>query len=169
MVPFTAWTESQIFSNIRRDFHICSLLSYRDRVYRYADSARLVPAAGRSYIKGPYRLSPRRQFSPRIPQPTDIQSSNPISLSPPPLIMARSSQTPIDRKRRLTLPCNRCSTVSILDWRMQLNNFLQVNGGTARLQYVEIVNGPAHKPTWHCTAYSESGAPQCRVCSGLPP
>jgi hypothetical protein len=47
-------------------------------------------------------------------------------------------------------------TASILDWRMQLNNYLQVNGGTTRLQYMDVASGPAHKPTWHCTAYSES-------------
>jgi hypothetical protein len=38
---------------------------------------------------------------------------------------------------------------------MQLNNFLQVNGGTTRLQYLDVPSGPAHKPTWHCTAYSK--------------
>ena len=50
---------------------------------------------------------------------------------------------------------------------MQLNNFLQVNGGTHRLQYVEVVSGPAHKPTWACTAYSESNVLQHRVYLGL--
>lgn len=39
---------------------------------------------------------------------------------------------------------------------MQLNNFLQVNGGTTRLQYLDVPSGPAHKPTWHCTTYSKS-------------
>jgi len=47
---------------------------------------------------------------------------------------------------------------------MQLNNFLQVNGGTARLQYMEVVSGPAHKPVWHCTAYSKSEASPYGVC-----
>lgn len=43
------------------------------------------------------------------------------------------------------------------DWRMQLNNFLQVNGGTARLQYVDVVSGPTQEPIWHSTAYSRLG------------
>ena len=47
---------------------------------------------------------------------------------------------------------------------MQLNNFLQVNGGTRRLQYVDVASGPAHRPTWHCTVYSESGVSPCDVC-----
>jgi hypothetical protein len=50
---------------------------------------------------------------------------------------------------------------------MQLNNFLQVNGGTGRLQYVDVVSGPAHRPTWHCTIYSKSDVPQYRVCLSL--
>ncbi|KAF9786709.1 hypothetical protein BJ322DRAFT_667790 [Thelephora terrestris] len=49
--------------------------------------------------------------------------------------MARSSQTPTDH------------------WRMQLNNYLQVNGGAQRLRYLDVPSGPAHKPTWSCTAY----------------
>ena len=51
---------------------------------------------------------------------------------------------------------------------MQLNNFLQVNGGTQRLQYVDNASGPAHRPTWHCTIYSESDVPQCRICLDPP-
>lgn len=51
---------------------------------------------------------------------------------------------------------------------MQLNNFLQVNGGTGRLQYVDVVSGPAHQPTWHCTAYSKSGVPSHYVYLDLP-
>jgi len=39
---------------------------------------------------------------------------------------------------------------------MRLNNFLQVNGGTRRLQYVDVSVGPAHRPTWSSTVYSES-------------
>ena len=46
---------------------------------------------------------------------------------------------------------------------MQLNNFLQVNGGTRRLQYVDVASGPAHRPTWHCTVYSRSEIPPCHV------
>lgn len=63
---------------------------------------------------------------------------------------------------------NRCSATSVLDWRMQLNNFLQVNGGTGRLRYVDLASGPAHKPTWHCTAYSESEVLPRHVYLDLP-
>ena len=52
-------------------------------------------------------------------------------------------------------------------WRVQLNNFLQVNGGTHRLQYVEVAGGPAHEPAWHCTVYSESTVLQHRIYLGL--
>ena len=79
--------------------------------------------------------------------------------------MARSSQTLSDRKRRLILLVgNRCSTTSILGYRMQLNNYLQLNGGTSRLQYVDVASGPAHKPTWHCTIYGGSEGPGCCAC-----
>lgn len=50
-------------------------------------------------------------------------------------------------------------TVSILDWRMRLNNYLQVNGGAKRLHYVDIASGSAHKLTWSSTAYSKSDVP----------
>ena len=50
---------------------------------------------------------------------------------------------------------------------MQLVNFLQVNGGSGRLQYVDVASGPAHRPTWHCTAYSKSGVPPCSTFSDL--
>ena len=40
---------------------------------------------------------------------------------------------------------------------MQLNNFLQVNGGTARLQYIDVVSGPTQEPIWHSAAYSRLG------------
>ena len=56
--------------------------------------------------------------------------------------------------------CNTCPAISILDWRMQLNNFLEVNGGTTRLQYVDVPSGPVHKLTWHCTIYSEFNVPR---------
>lgn len=47
---------------------------------------------------------------------------------------------------------------------MQLNNFLQVNGGTHRLQYVDIVSGPEDTATWTSTAYSKFAVLSCSLC-----
>ena len=55
-----------------------------------------------------------------------------------------------------------------IGYRGLLNNFLQSNGGTGRLRYVDATSGPAHQPTWNCTAYSKSGVPCHRVCLDLP-
>ena len=38
---------------------------------------------------------------------------------------------------------------------MQLNNYLQINGGINRLHYVDIVSGPAHRPIWSTTVFSK--------------
>jgi len=53
-------------------------------------------------------------------------------------------------------------------WRGVLNNYLQVNGGTGRLRYVDAASGPAHQPTWNCTVYSKSDVPYHHVCLDLP-
>ena len=53
------------------------------------------------------------------------------------------------------------------NWRTRLNNFLMHNGGTERLKYMYKPIGPAHQPTWHCTAYSKSDVPLCDVCLEL--
>ena len=50
-------------------------------------------------------------------------------------------------------------TVPILGWRLELNNLLQVSGGSNRLHYVDIASGPAHRPTWSSTAHSKSDVP----------
>ena len=62
---------------------------------------------------------------------------------------------------------NPLPTTFISDWRMQLNNFLQVNGGVGRLRYVDLPSGPAHKPTWHCTTYSKSPLTLCGAHSDI--
>jgi len=36
---------------------------------------------------------------------------------------------------------------------MQLNNFLQSQGGTSRLDWHEWMNGPIHQPRWHFVCY----------------
>ena len=55
-----------------------------------------------------------------------------------------------------------------IGYRERLNGFLQANGGPGRLRYVDVVSGPAHKPTWHCTAYSKSDVPYHHICLDLP-
>ena len=51
---------------------------------------------------------------------------------------------------------------------MQLKNFLQANGGIERLQYIGIVSGPPHRPTWASTAYSRSDVAPYGTCLHLP-
>lgn len=135
-------------------------------VYRYTDSARFNPAAGRSYIKGSYRPPHPHQLLPlaflgqRLSNhrilllPPNYCSAWPVPPNNPPLTVS-VVRSHLDNTR---------PTTSILDWRMQLNNFLQVNGGAARLKYIEVVSGPAHKPVWRCTAYSKFESPPCDVC-----
>ena len=41
-----------------------------------------------------------------------------------------------------------------LDWRMHLNNYLSVNGGTDRLRWETSQTGPAHAPIWTAIAMS---------------
>jgi len=53
-------------------------------------------------------------------------------------------------------------------YRERLNHFLQANGGTGRLKYVDVVNGPPHKAIWNCTVYSKSDVPYYHTCLDLP-
>ena len=39
------------------------------------------------------------------------------------------------------------------DYRVQLNNYLQANGGTQRLSWGNIKDGPEHRPNWTAHAY----------------
>lgn len=41
-----------------------------------------------------------------------------------------------------------------LDWRMQLNNYLQANGGVRLLSWEVYQSGPLHQPSWTAIAYS---------------
>jgi len=78
-----------------------------------------------------------------------------------------SNQPPSGCKCCLILPCQHISNCPSTDWRMLLNNFLQINGGTRRLQYIDVVSGPAQQQTWHSTVYGKSEVPLCDVCSDL--
>lgn len=41
------------------------------------------------------------------------------------------------------------------DWRMQLNNYLQSNGGARLLTWEVYQSGPQHQPSWTAIAYSQ--------------
>ena len=43
----------------------------------------------------------------------------------------------------------------IVDWRMQLNNFLQSNGGTRMLTWEVYSSGPPHAVVWTAITYGE--------------
>ena len=150
-----AWSDRRSFLLSKIYFRICPPVSCRS-VDRYTDSISLNPAAGRGrpYIKGSLLPSLSIPIAPcRISRPTLTRSYFlPLLRSLSWLVPLRPPLTVSVRRCR---HCNTCPTSSVLDWRMQLNNFLQVNGGTTRLQYLDVPSGPAHKPTWHCTAYSK--------------
>lgn len=42
------------------------------------------------------------------------------------------------------------------DWRMQLNNYLQGNGGTKMLSWEVYPSGPSHEVVWTATVFSKS-------------
>ncbi|KAI0745103.1 hypothetical protein C8Q76DRAFT_606149 [Earliella scabrosa] len=44
-------------------------------------------------------------------------------------------------------------TRSSADWRMQLNNYLQANGGVRLLTWEVYQTGPLHQPSWTAIAY----------------
>lgn len=46
-----------------------------------------------------------------------------------------------------------------LDWRMQLNNFLQSNGGTKMLTWEVFSSGPPHAVVWTAITYSQRFSP----------
>lgn len=43
---------------------------------------------------------------------------------------------------------------TVTDWRMQLNNYLQVNGGTRMLEWEVYSVGPPHNLQWTAITYS---------------
>jgi hypothetical protein len=47
-----------------------------------------------------------------------------------------------------------------LDYRMRLNNYLQVNGGTERLSWTFLEHGPQHQTTHVAIAYSKYSKPR---------
>ncbi|OCH91791.1 hypothetical protein OBBRIDRAFT_728135, partial [Obba rivulosa] len=42
---------------------------------------------------------------------------------------------------------------SCIDWRMQLNNYLQGAGAAHLLNWDIRMSGPHHRPTWHAIVY----------------
>ena len=52
-------------------------------------------------------------------------------------------------------PDPRSSPKIHLDFRTQLNNWLQVNGGTERLDWKSFRVGPENDPTWTAVCLSE--------------
>ncbi|KAI0812450.1 hypothetical protein BC629DRAFT_1589215 [Irpex lacteus] len=49
-------------------------------------------------------------------------------------------------------------------WRMQLNNYLQGNGGTKMLSWEVYPSGPSHEVVWTATVFIR-GAPYARCVS----
>lgn len=52
---------------------------------------------------------------------------------------------------------------------MQLNNFLQVNGGVGRLNWTQTRYGPEHCPLWRVGCLSKLDSLQVLLCSHLVP
>lgn len=77
--------------------------------------------------------------------------------SPPPLqVLVTSTTTMGDPCRAPPIqssssPTNHCTS----DFRMQLNNYLQANGGARLLSWEVFQTGPLHQPMWTAIAYSK--------------
>ena len=59
---------------------------------------------------------------------------------------------------RLSLSWNRCLFLTLtntIDYRTELNNFLQVNGGSNRLKWQTSHQGPQHELIWTAICYSK--------------
>ena len=52
------------------------------------------------------------------------------------------------------VPFAHTDDAEVSDWRMQLNNFLQGNGGTKMLTWDVYSAGPSHQVVWTATTYS---------------
>ena len=65
-----------------------------------------------------------------------------------------------------TLIASLTSCLSRTDWRMQLNNYLQANGGSRLLSWDVFQSGPLHQPSWTAIAYSMFRTIYVSIASG---